>query len=112
MKSQFLLDPSITFLNHGSFGACPKPVFEEFQRFQLELENEPVDFIQKKLPVYLKEAKKPFRKLLKFSQIFDSTLNFNIMSSIIMSNHIITRTPPSRTCIFSSNCIQDTSIIK
>ena len=64
MKSQFLLDKSITFLNHGSFGACPKPVFEEFQRFQLELENEPVDFIQKKLPLYLKEAKKPFAKFI------------------------------------------------
>jgi isopenicillin-N epimerase len=64
MKSQFLLNNSITFLNHGSFGACPKPVFEEFQRFQLELEHEPVDFIQKKLPVYLKEAKKPFAKFI------------------------------------------------
>lgn len=64
MKSQFLLDKSITFLNHGSFGACPKPVFEEYQRFQLELENEPVDFIQKKLPVYLKEAKKPLAKFI------------------------------------------------
>lgn len=64
MKSQFLLDKSITFLNHGSFGACPKPVFEEYQRFQLELETEPVDFIQKKLPVYLKEAKKPLAKFI------------------------------------------------
>lgn len=57
MKSQFLLDPNITFLNHGSFGACPKPIFEEFQRFQLELENEPVYFIQKKMAGYLKTAK-------------------------------------------------------
>ena len=64
MKSQFLLNNNITFLNHGSFGACPKPVFEEFQRFQLELETEPVDFIQKKLPVYLKEAKKPLAKFI------------------------------------------------
>ncbi|GEC78899.1 aminotransferase class V-fold PLP-dependent enzyme [Flavobacterium aquatile] len=64
MKSEFLLDKSITFLNHGSFGSCPKPVFEEFQRFQLELETEPVDFIQKKLPVYLKEAKKPLAKFI------------------------------------------------
>lgn len=64
MKSQFLLDPSITFLNHGSFGACPKPVFEEFQRFQLELENEPVVFIQKKLPQYLKQAKAPLAKFI------------------------------------------------
>ena len=64
MKSVFLLDNNITFLNHGSFGACPKPIFEEFQRLQLELEQEPVHFIQKKLPVYLKEAKKPLAKFI------------------------------------------------
>lgn len=57
MKSQFLLDSEITFLNHGSFGACPKPIFEEYQRLQLELENEPVYFIQKKQAEYLKIAK-------------------------------------------------------
>ncbi|KQS46664.1 penicillin epimerase [Flavobacterium sp. Leaf359] len=57
MKQLFLLDPSITFLNHGSFGACPKPIFEEYQRLQLELENEPVYFIQKKAETYLKKAK-------------------------------------------------------
>ena len=57
MKSQFLLNPEITFLNHGSFGACPKPIFEEYQRFQLELENEPVYFIQKKSAGYLKVAR-------------------------------------------------------
>lgn len=64
MKSRFLLDTTITFLNHGSFGACPKPIFEEFQRLQLELEQEPVNFIQKKLPIYLKEAKKPLAKYI------------------------------------------------
>lgn len=64
MREQFLLDKNITFLNHGSFGACPKPIFEEYQRFQLELESEPVNFIQKKLPVYLKEAKIPLAKYI------------------------------------------------
>ena len=64
MKSQFLLDPAITFLNHGSFGACPKPIFEEFQRFQLELENEPVYFIQKKSAGYLKIAKERLAKYI------------------------------------------------
>ncbi len=68
MKSQFLLDNTITFLNHGSFGACPKPIFEEFQRLQLELEQEPVNFIQKKLPIYLKEAKKPLAKFIGCSE--------------------------------------------
>ncbi|MCF6133353.1 aminotransferase class V-fold PLP-dependent enzyme [Flavobacterium wongokense] len=57
MNPEFLLDPNITFLNHGSFGSCPKPIFEEFQRFQLELETEPVEFITKKQPKYLKTAR-------------------------------------------------------
>ena len=64
MKSHFLLDDRITFLNHGSFGACPKVVFDEYQRFQLELESEPVDFFQKKLPVYLKQAKQPLAEFI------------------------------------------------
>lgn len=64
MKQLFLLDPSITFLNHGSFGACPKPVFDEYQRLQLELENEPVYFIQKKAAVYLKKAKEKLSKYI------------------------------------------------
>jgi isopenicillin-N epimerase len=64
MKSQFLLDPAITFLNHGSFGACPKPIFDEYQRLQLELENEPVYFIQKKSAEYLKIAKEKLAKYM------------------------------------------------
>ena len=64
MKSQFLLDPEITFLNHGSFGACPKPIFEEYQRLQLELETEPVDFIINKAPRYLKVAKEKLGKYI------------------------------------------------
>ena len=62
MKSQFLLDKNITFLNHGSFGACPKPIFEEYQRLQLELETEPVYFIQKKAAEYLKTAREKLSK--------------------------------------------------
>ena len=58
LKSQFLLRPDITFLNFGSFGACPRPVFEAYQAFQLELENEPVHFIVNKGIAYLAEARK------------------------------------------------------
>ena len=57
MKSHFLLNPEITFLNHGSFGACPIPILENYQYWQKELEREPVQFIQKKAPVYLQTAK-------------------------------------------------------
>lgn len=45
LKSLFLLDPSITYLNFGSFGACPKPIFEVYQNWQLRLERSPVHFI-------------------------------------------------------------------
>ena len=45
LRDLFLLDPDVTFLNHGSFGACPKPVFEAFQQWQRELEWQPVEFL-------------------------------------------------------------------
>ncbi len=45
MKGWFLLDPDITFLNHGSYGACSKPVFKEYQDWQQKLENQPVQFM-------------------------------------------------------------------
>ena len=45
MKELFLLDPDVHFLNHGSFGACPRPVFEAYQGFQRELELRPVEFL-------------------------------------------------------------------
>jgi isopenicillin-N epimerase len=53
----FLLRPDITFLNHGSFGACPRPVFETYQRWQRTLEEEPVDFLARRLDGLLAEAR-------------------------------------------------------
>lgn len=50
MKDLFLLDPEVVFLNHGSFGACPRPVFEAYQRYQLELERQPVEFLGRRFP--------------------------------------------------------------
>ena len=44
-KDLFLLDPNIVFLNHGSFGACPKEVFQVYQDWQLRLEQQPVRFL-------------------------------------------------------------------
>ncbi len=44
-RPMFLLDPTVAYLNFGSFGACPRPVFEDYQQWQLLLEHEPVQFI-------------------------------------------------------------------
>ena len=57
MRDLFLLDPGVTYLNHGSFGACPRPVFEAYQRWQRELEREPVEFIVRRLPDLLAESR-------------------------------------------------------
>lgn len=57
LKAQFLLNPEITYLNFGSFGACPKPIFEDYQKWQLELETEPVQFIAVNGVKYLKNSR-------------------------------------------------------
>lgn len=58
MKDQFLLNPDITYLNFASFGACARPVFEDYQKWQLELETEPVQFIAVNSTHYLKNSRK------------------------------------------------------
>jgi isopenicillin-N epimerase len=55
--TEYLLRLGVAFLNHGSFGACPRPVFEAYQRWQRELETEPVEFLQRRLPALLAEAR-------------------------------------------------------
>jgi isopenicillin-N epimerase len=60
LRGEFLLDPAITFLNHGSFGACPRPVFARYQAWQRELEREPVDFLDRRLPALLDTARAAF----------------------------------------------------
>jgi isopenicillin-N epimerase len=64
LRDQFLLRPDITYLNFGSFGACPRPVFEQYQKFQLELEQEPVQFITNTGLQYVEKARKALGEYL------------------------------------------------
>jgi isopenicillin-N epimerase len=59
VRDDFLLDPSVVYLNHGSYGACSRPVFEAYQRYQRELERQPVEFLalERRLPALLDEAR-------------------------------------------------------
>ena len=57
-RAPFLLDDDVAFLNHGSYGACPAPVLAEYQRWQRELEREPVDFLWRRLEGLLAEARR------------------------------------------------------
>ncbi len=51
------LDPAVSYLNHGSFGACPKAVLEKQAALRVELERQPVDFLWRSLPARLAAAR-------------------------------------------------------
>jgi isopenicillin-N epimerase len=63
-QDQFLLNPAITFLNFGSFGATPKPIFENYQHWQRVLEVEPVQFIAFDGFNYLAESRAALAKYI------------------------------------------------
>jgi len=64
LKDQFLLRPDIHFLNFGSFGATPKPIFEKYQDWQRVLEAEPVQFIAFDGYQYLADSRAALAKFL------------------------------------------------
>ena len=51
------LDPSVTYLNHGSFGACPEPVLQAQQAWRDRMERQPVAFLDRALPGLLDEVR-------------------------------------------------------
>lgn len=57
LRDLFLLDPDVIYLNHGSFGATPRPVFERYQYWQRELERQPTLFFSRRLEPLLDEAR-------------------------------------------------------
>lgn len=57
LKDAYLLDPEVAFLNHGSFGATPRPVFAAYRRWQRALERRPVQFLVEELPGHLQVAR-------------------------------------------------------
>src|SRR5918995_7225673 len=99
MRSGFLLDPEIAYFNHGGFGACPVEVFEEYQRWQLELERDPTAFFTRVVEEATHEARAALATFvgartedLVFAANATSALNAVIRSLRIRQNEEILTT--------------------
>src|SRR5688572_381388 len=64
IREHWGLDPAVTFLNHGSFGAAPKSVLAAQQRWRDEMEKEPVEFFTRRLPVLLAATREKLARFL------------------------------------------------
>ena len=67
-KEKFLLEEGITYLNHGSFGACPKIIFENYQNWQIRLEEQPVQFFTEEVYYALKKSRVSLAEFLGCQQ--------------------------------------------
>ncbi len=56
-RDDFMLDPEVVFLNHGSFGAVPRVVFDEYVRLQREMERNPVEWLGRRADDLLATAR-------------------------------------------------------
>src|SRR3989442_5994187 len=57
IRRHWALKPGSTFLNHGSFGACPKPVLELQAQLRRQMEAEPVQFLWRRYEELLEPAR-------------------------------------------------------
>jgi isopenicillin-N epimerase len=57
IRKEWLLDEDVIFLNHGSFGACPRSVLAVQREWQERMEAEPVRFLTRELPQHLDAAR-------------------------------------------------------
>ncbi len=64
LRAHWLLDERIDFLNHGSFGACARPVLEAQQRLREQLERQPISFYLRHLESALDETRQALAPVL------------------------------------------------
>lgn len=88
LRRFFMLDPEIVFLNHGSFGATPKPVFDVYQNWQRELERQPVEFLGRRARDLMAESRAALADYLGVQRddlvyVTNATVGVNIVAHSI-----------------------------
>ena len=87
LRDQFLLFPDVIYFNHGSQGACPRPVFDTYQYWQLEFERQPCGF-GRRHPDAIHEARQALADYVgadvnNLVYIVNATMGINIVARSI-----------------------------
>ena len=93
LRRRFLLDPRWIHLNHGAFGACPRPVFRAYQRYQKELEQRPVEFLARRYSELLAAAN---ARLAAFVGVPESSALVFVPNTTTALNAVAASVPLSR----------------
>lgn len=66
LRDLFMIRDDLAFLNHGSFGACPRPVHNQYQNLQRELEYNPVAFLaeDREFPERMRSARQELARFV------------------------------------------------
>lgn len=102
LRARWMLKDGVTFLNHGSFGAVPKTVFQAQDHWRRRLEAEPVELLGRRQPELIEAAKKPLGELLRmptsdFGLVTNATegvnavlhsLTFNPGDELLTTTHV------------------------
>lgn len=57
LSSHWLLDSEVVYLNHGSFGACPKAVLAHQEMLRFRMERQPITFLFRDIEPLLDHAR-------------------------------------------------------
>lgn len=85
LRSHFLLDDDVVFLNHGSFGACPRPVIDIHLGWQRQLERQPVEFVMRRTAPLVDAARAQLAALINvqptdLSFVVNATSGLNVVA--------------------------------
>jgi isopenicillin-N epimerase len=90
LREQWMLKEGMTFLNHGSFGAIPRAIFDAQNRWREKIEAEPIELLGRRNFELLAEARKPVAEFLgmqasDFGFITNATEGINgVLRSIVL----------------------------